>query len=162
MKRNKEIIPAEGIRDILLKQKLTLAVAESVTCGHLQAAFAHIKDTGKFFQGGITTYNLGQKVHHLKVEPIDAELTNCVSKNVAIQMAIQVNELFFADIGISITGYASPMPEKGIDDLFAYFAVVKKGKLLLAEKIIPEKKGTLAVQKEYCGQVLYRTLALLK
>lgn len=162
MKQNKNITPAEAIRDVLIKKKLTLAIAESVTCGHLQAAFGHIMDTGKFFQGGITAYNLGQKSLHLKIEPIEAEQHNCVSEKVAKQMALQVAELFFADVGISITGYATPMPEKGIDELFVYFALAKKGKILAVEKIIPTKTGALAVQKEYCQIVLEKVALLLK
>lgn len=152
---------ADQIKNLLLAQHLTLAVAESVTCGHLQAVFAGVADTGKFFQGGITAYNLGQKVRHLRVEPIHAELYNCVSETVAIQMAMHVTELFSASVGISITGYATPMPEKGIHTRFAHFAVVRDGKLLLCATLRTRHKNATEVQKDYCQQVLQKVLDVL-
>lgn len=53
------------IKDFLIEGKQTLAVAESVTSGHLQAAFSAATLASKFFQGGITAYNIGQKSRHL-------------------------------------------------------------------------------------------------
>lgn len=152
---------AEHIRDLLLAKQLTLAVAESVTCGHLQTVFAGVEDTGKFFQGGITAYNLGQKARHLRVEPIHAELYNCVSMAVAIQMALHVAELFSASVGISITGYATPMPEKGIRTRFAHFAVTKDGKLLLCGTLRTRFRNATEVQKDYCAQVLKKVHEVL-
>lgn len=49
------------IKDLLADRKETLSVAESVTAGHLQAAFSSALEATKFFQGGITAYNAGQK-----------------------------------------------------------------------------------------------------
>src|SRR5215203_1295610 len=82
------------IRDRLLARKETVAVAESVSSGYLQLAFSRGKDAEKFYQGGITTYNLGQKAKHLCVEPIHALDCNSVSEKVASQMARGVNDLF--------------------------------------------------------------------
>lgn len=152
---------ADRVKDLLIDRHLTLAVAESVTCGHLQAAFAGVADTGKFFQGGITAYNLGQKARHLRVEPIHAELCNCVSETVAVQMALHVTEMFSASVGISITGYATPMPEKGIHTRFAHFAVVRDGKLLLCATLHTRHKNATEVQKDYCEQVLTKLLEVL-
>ena len=57
---------------LLIKKKNTIAVAESVTAGNLQAVFSLAKDATAFFQGGITAYNIGQKCRHLLVEPTHA------------------------------------------------------------------------------------------
>src|SRR5947209_1288485 len=112
-----------NIKDILDKNKLTLSVAESVTAGHLQAAFSSAVDASKFFQGGITAYNAGQKTRHLDIEPIAGLENDCVTEQVACEMALKVNKLFISDYGIAITGYATKMPEKGLNDLFAFFAI---------------------------------------
>lgn len=158
MKTNKNANPAaEAVRDLLLQHHLTLAVAESVTCGLLQASFSAVENTSRFFQGGITAYNLGQKVRHLGVEPIHAEEYNCVSETVAIQMARQVAVLFSASVGIGITGYATPLPELGITDRFAYLAVVRNGELLLCDLITTNRKEALAVQKDFCRRALRKT-----
>ena len=48
------------IRDRLTGNGESLAVAESVTSGHLQAALSSAENASHFYQGGITAYNLGQ------------------------------------------------------------------------------------------------------
>ena len=141
------------IKDILISKKQTIAVAESVTAGHLQAAFSSAVEASKFFQGGITTYNLGQKCRHLDIDPIQAEEVNCVAEKVAVQMAMSAARLFCSDYAIAITGYATRMPEKGINDLFAYFAIVFNGKLLLSQKITTTKERVDA-QVDYTWQVI--------
>jgi nicotinamide mononucleotide (NMN) deamidase PncC len=72
------------IKDYMLRSNQTVSVAESVTSGHIQAALSRAEFAMKFFQGGITAYNLGQKYRHLQVEPIHAQFTNFVSERVAI------------------------------------------------------------------------------
>ena len=78
------------IHALLVKRKETIAVAESVTSGLLQAAFSQAEDASAFYQGGITAYNLGQKYRHLKVEPIYADNCYCVSQKVSNEMADNV------------------------------------------------------------------------
>jgi len=130
-------------------------VAESVTAGHLQAALSVAIDASKFFQGGITAYNLGQKARHLHVDPIIAESTNCVDRAVAETMAIEVANLFSANYGLSITGYASKVPESD-DDLYAFFCVVHDGEVLLLDRITAAEKHPHEVQVDYPNRVLKR------
>lgn len=51
----------ETIRTKLLKKKETIAVAESVTNGLLQAAFSHAMEASAFYHGGITAYHRGKR-----------------------------------------------------------------------------------------------------
>jgi nicotinamide-nucleotide amidase len=46
----------ERVRRSLLKRKETIAVAESVTSGLLQAALAQAECASELYQGGITAY----------------------------------------------------------------------------------------------------------
>src|SRR5437764_13461306 len=117
------------IKDNLIRRSETLAVAESVTSGILQTAFATAMDASKFFQGGITAYNLGQKSRHLHINAIHAETCNCVSDRVAIEMAVGVCSLFSSDWGIAVTGYATIDPEVKMEQPFAHFAIAHKGKI---------------------------------
>ena len=126
-------------RDYFIKNKKTLAVAESVTAGTIQAAFSLAKDASIFFQGGITVYNLGQKCRHLDIEPIHAASCNCVSEIVAKQMAEKICHLFVADFGISITGFASLVPEENINSLYAIISIAKQGKSVTAKKVTAKK-----------------------
>ncbi len=149
---NNELI--QIIKDILVEKNKTLSVAESVTSGHLQAAFSSAKLASKFFQGGITAYNAGQKCRHLNIEPIAAMDCDCVAEHVACEMALHVNKLFLSDYGISITGYAVRMPEKDMNDLYAYFAVAYKNEILLTRRITTVKNEGVDAQVDYANQVI--------
>jgi PncC family amidohydrolase len=142
-----------GIKSKLAQRSETIAVAESVTGGLLQFALASADGAREYFQGGITAYNLGQKSRHLHIEPIHAELCDCVSEKVAQEMALHVTTLFQSDWGIAITGYASPAPESG-GELFAYFCIVKQGKVVSSGRLTPETNGFPDVQLEYVNKVV--------
>ena len=141
-------------RDFLIKNKQTIAVAESVTSGNIQAALARAKDASKFFQGGITAYNIGQKTRHLGIDPIHALECNCVSDIIAQQMAKKICDLFLADFGIGITGFASLAPEENIHELFAYISITHKDKLLITQKITPRKLTPYQVQLFYTNEAI--------
>lgn len=145
---------ANTIRSLLKERKETLAVAESVTAGYVQAILSSAEEATFFFQGGITAYNIGQKCKHLQVDPIEALQTNCVSAKVALQMSIGVQRLFLSDYGIAITGYAAPLPEKNIFSIFAYVAATHQGEVLTIEKITSGKQSAPEVQVDYAEQVL--------
>ena len=138
-----------GIRDFMLSRNQTVAVAESVTSGHLQAALSLAVDASKFFQGGITAYNLGQKARHLHVNPIHATTCNSVSEKIADEMALQAIALFSSDWSVGITGYASPLPELGIRDLFAFYAIAFR------HNIVHRGRAEAAAREPYEVQVFY-------
>ena len=145
---------ANRISKLLVERNETLAIAESVTSGYVQAILSSAADTTLFYQGGITAYNLGQKTKHLQIDPIEGDKTNCVSEKIAIQMSIGVQQLFNSDYGLAITGYASPVPEQGIYDLFAWYAISYRGRILALNKIITDKATLPAAQIDYAEQVL--------
>ena len=105
----------------------TLAVAESVTCGRLQARFGRISGASDFFRGGITVYSLDQKSRHLGVDRAAAQAVNGVSAAVADQMARGVCQLFDADFGLATTGYAEPSVIPAVAEPFAWWAVARRG-----------------------------------
>ena len=131
------------IREKLAAEQQTIAVAESVTSGHLQAALSLAESASLFYQGGITVYNLGQKARHLNIDPIRAEACNSVSESIAAKMALNVCNMFSSDWGIGITGYAAPVPELNIYELHAYYAIACKGKPILAKKIVSKESVLL-------------------
>ena len=146
---------------VLSRKKSTIAVAESVTSGNVQAAFSLAKNAITFFQGGITVYNIGQKCRHLFIEPIHAEECNCVSKSVSDQMALQVCRLFSSDYGIGITGYASPVPEENIQKLFAFISIAKGNRIVLSKKVPARQAEPLAVQLYYTSRVIKMLASVL-
>ena len=104
---------------------LTLAVAESLTSGRLQARIGAISGASGFFLGGITAYTLEQKVLLLGVPRELAAPVNCVSKQVALAMAEGASRLFGAEIALATTGYAEPAPAQKITRPFAWIALAR-------------------------------------
>jgi len=118
---------ARELKQLLLPEPaLTLAVAESVTCGRVQAGIGSISGASHFFLGGITAYTLEQKVAHLGVDRREAQRVNCVSKAVVQQMAVGAGSLFGSDLGIATTGYAEPSPDEGVDDPFGWWSIAHR------------------------------------
>ncbi len=147
---------------LLQKKGSTIAVAESVTSGNLQAAFSLADNATTFFQGGITTYNIGQKCRHLLVEPTHAIAVNCVSQNVSEEMASEVCNFFKSVFGIGITGYASPVPEKNIKQLFAYVAIAKGKKVIESKKILSSCTKPRNVQLDFTHQAIEVLFEILR
>lgn len=152
----------ESIREKIISRNQTLCVAESVTSGHLQAAVSLATEASKFFQGGMTAYNLGQKARHLHVNPIHATTCNSVSEVIADEMALNALKLFSSDWSVGITGYAAPLPEMGIRDLFAFYAIAFRSQVVHRGKIESEDRGALQVQMHYANHVLAALNACLQ
>lgn len=146
----------EYISQTFRRQQHTVAVAESVTSGLLQVAFASMKSASQFYQGGITAYNLGQKCRHLHIEPIHAQACDCVSGEVAAAMAREVNRLFLSDFGLGITGYAVPVPQSN-GEVFAWYSIFRGDQEYITEKIRPSETDPQKIQLEYVNTII-RTL----
>ena len=119
--------PMSELKELLLREpRLTLAVAERLTCGNVQAHIGRVSGASNFFLGGITAYTLDQKVRHLAVDRDAAAAENCVSVDVAEQMARGVAELFGSDLGLATTGYAEPSPDHGVTTPFGWWALARR------------------------------------
>jgi len=118
---------AADLKPLLLREpRLMLAVAESLTCGRVQARVGAVSGASEYFLGGVTAYSLEQKVTLLGVERTAAETVNSVSAAVAEQMACGACALFNADIAVATTGYAEPNAEWKIPHPFAWWAVARR------------------------------------
>jgi len=105
---------------------LKLAVAESLTCGRVQAAIGAVSGASQFFLGGVTAYTGAQKVALLGVSRVEGEPVNWVSATVAEQMARGAAALFGSDFALATTGYAEPSPERGVQVPFAWWALAQR------------------------------------
>ncbi len=114
----------DPLKELMLgPPRLTLAAAESLTTGRIQARIGAISGASEFFLGGITAYSLAQKVRHLGVNRELAEPVDSVSAAVAEQMAAGARVLFGADVAVATTGYAEAAPAKSVAAPFAWWAV---------------------------------------
>lgn len=144
MELDKEVIQRIG----KLLDRKTVATAESVTAGQLQFMLSQIESAAANFKGGITAYTLEEKVNLLGIDEDEARVCDCVSSQIAEDMALQASHLFNADFGIGVTGYATPVEESHFK-LYAYFAISYKMQIIVSEKIALNKNflGAKAQQK---------------
>jgi nicotinamide-nucleotide amidase len=137
-------VSASELKRLLTAQpNLTVAVAESLTCGHLQALIGSVSGSSGYFLGGVTAYTLDAKAQLLGVSAEEARPVNAVSAAVAEQMAAGVCRLFGSSFGVSTTGYAEPSPADGAVEPFAWWgfcdargggeqrAIVRSGRVTL-------------------------------
>lgn len=118
---------AAALKPLLLaRPRLTLAVAESLTCGQVQAAIGAVSGASNYFLGGVTAYSLEQKVRLLGVNRAAAAKVNCVSAAVAGEMAAGVARLLGSDLALATTGYAEPAPDAGVTEPFAWWALAHR------------------------------------
>ena len=116
--------PSTELKRLLLREPvLTLSVAESLTCGHVQARIGEASGASGYFLGGITAYSLEQKVKLLGVDRAQAAPVNSVSREVAEQMARGACELFGSDLAVATTGYAEPSIDDGVELPLAWWAL---------------------------------------
>ncbi|HYC72949.1 MAG TPA: CinA family protein [Opitutaceae bacterium] len=116
--------PAAELKELLLRPPgWSVAAAESLTTGHVQAAIGAVSGASNYFRGGLTAYTLEHKVRQLGVDRAAAEASDCVSPVVAEQMARGACALFGADVAVATTGYAEPDPARAVRVPHAWWAV---------------------------------------
>ncbi len=133
--------PAELKRLMRRRPRLTLAVAESLTAGQVQARIASVSGASEYFLGGVTAYSLEQKVKLLGVNRAHAKRVDCVSQRVAVEMAFGAMQLFGADLAVATTGYAEPSRAAGIKEPMAWWAICQR----LARGRLALSSGTIEV-----------------
>ncbi len=150
------------IKEFCLHRKTTISVAESASSGMLQDIFGSAEGASLFFEGGITTYTCEQKMEHLLIPYSECSPCNGVSEQIAKQMSTEVCNLFMSDIGMSITGYASPIPEKDIYDLYAYASITVNHEVIYIEKILSNESNPNDVKYDFCHQLILACAKLLQ
>ncbi|MCX6156086.1 MAG: competence/damage-inducible protein A [Candidatus Kapabacteria bacterium] len=98
----------EVLKERLIQEELTVAIAESCTAGMLGAALTEPRGSSAYFLGGVQSYSNEVKINILKVKSTTIETHGAVSEETAIEMAENVRNIFGSDFGISITGIAGP------------------------------------------------------
>ncbi len=151
------------LREATRRHGITEAFAESLTTGNLQSMLGATSGASNFFEGGITTYNLEQKVRFLGIDRDHAAQVNSVSRRVAEEMARGVCLRFDSNIGVGTTGYAEPDPSRAVDAPFAWFAIWRRnGRTESGEIIVSEMvKGPGLGRNEMQRHVAMRALTAL-
>jgi nicotinamide-nucleotide amidase len=98
----------EVVAKMLTDKGATLATAESFTGGKIAAMLTAIPGASVYFKGSVVSYATETKIRVLNVpEKLIAEYS-VVSEQVAVMMAVGVQELMHTDFAIATTGNAGP------------------------------------------------------
>ncbi len=149
---------AQILSNYLKKQQLTIAFAESVTCGLAINQLGNVSRTSDFLKGGIVCYDEEVKTGLLKVKPALIKKYTAESQEVTDALAKNLNTLFNADVCVAITGLASPggseTPEKPVGTIF--FSVYYKRKIHRKQHLF---KGSPLQIKKKASAALYDFIA---
>ncbi len=98
----------EVLAEMLVKNNLTIATAESCTGGMIAAKLINYSGVSSSFLEGAVTYSNEAKIRRLGVSKNTLENYGAVSSETAEEMVKGITKTSGADIGISITGIAGP------------------------------------------------------
>ena len=156
-----------GLKKLMARRpRLTLAAAESLTCGQVAARIGAVSGASNYFLGGVTAYNLEQKVKLLGVNRAHARRVNCVSQRVAVEMAAGACALFGTDLAVATTGYAEPNPAAGVKAPQAWWALCHRrrgGKTVMVSGFLEMPGATrIEAQERVADEVLEQLAAYLR
>jgi nicotinamide-nucleotide amidase len=99
----------QAVAALLVEQRLTLGVAESLTGGLIAARLVGVPGASTWFRGGVVAYDSAVKFSVLGVPegPV-------VTEDAAAAMARGARRVLGAAIGLGVTGVAGPDPQEGL------------------------------------------------
>jgi nicotinamide-nucleotide amidase len=129
---------------------LTLALAESVTCGLAAHMLSGTKGTSDVLKGSLVCYVPEVKTSLMHIPKKMIERYSCESLPVTIKLAKNIRRHIKADVYAAVTGLASPggseSKNKPVGTVF--FCVIYKNKVYRLRKLF---KGTpLKIRKKSC------------
>jgi len=153
-------MPGHSISKILMKNRKTVAIAESCTGGLLSHTLTNISGSSKFFKLGVIPYSVQAKSSILKIPEDILRSEGIVSEEVAYRMAKNIKRIAKSDFGIGITGIAGPLGGTKKTPVGTVYISVVGNKKSATEKF-HFKGNRLSVKKkavESCLNLLKRCL----
>ena len=93
---------------LLVKNKATIAVAESCTGGKIAQELTSVPGASNYFRAGVVSYATDTKISVLGVSEDTIAQFSVVSAEVATEMALGVQKVMKSDYAIATTGNAGP------------------------------------------------------
>jgi nicotinamide-nucleotide amidase len=104
----KEVSMEEVTGELLIKNNVTISLAESCTGGLLSRKLTDIPGISSVFNRAVVSYSNQSKVENLGVNPVTLEKFGAVSRQTAVEMAKGIRKISGTDLGVSVTGIAGP------------------------------------------------------
>lgn len=146
---------ANKLVKVLQEKALTIAFAESVTCGIAAHTLSTVKGTMDILRGSLVCYHPSTKIHALSISSQLIQKYTAESQQVTDAMAEKLPHLFDADIFAAITGLSAPggseTKDKPVGTIF--IAVYYKEKLHRLQKLF---RGTPVTIKEKACKATYK------
>lgn len=99
---------AQQLGNLLRRERLMLATAESCTAGGVAFAVTQIPGSSAWFDRGFVTYSNDSKLRALGVSPVYLRDFGAVSEPVARSMALGCLNHSAAQVALAVTGIAGP------------------------------------------------------
>ncbi len=146
---------------LFLQYKLTLALAESCTCGLVAAQLAPAEGISDVLLGSVVTYHVLAKQQLLGVNPETIELYSAESQQTTNEMVMGLHRhLPEADVCVAVTGLCGPggaeTPDKPVGTVFV--TVLLEGH---AYEFREQFSGTGDKLRAQAAQFIYEKLAEL-
>ena len=128
----------------LIKNKITISVAESCTGGLLSSKLTKLSGSSKYFKMGLITYSNNAKINILKVKKSIIDKYGAVSQECCKSMVENLSKLSKSKINISITGVAGP--KGGTNDKpvgLVYIGIKKGNKILIIKNLFRKNKRSI-------------------
>jgi nicotinamide-nucleotide amidase len=145
------------IHKLLIKNKKTIAVAESCTGGQLSNLLTQVSGSSAYFILGVVAYSNQAKATILNIPPAIIAKEGAVSKDVATVMAEAVRKIAKTDLAIGITGIAGPTGATGKKSVGTVFIAINSKRKKLCKKFY-FKGNRLTIRKK----TALKSLELLK
>jgi PncC family amidohydrolase len=145
--------PNQRLVKTLLENKLSLALAESVTCGLAAHQLNSVKGTSEVLKGSIVCYDEEVKIKLLKIPRRLINDFTAESAQVTDALAENLGRLISADVYAAVTGLAAPggseSKTKPVGTIF--FSVLFKNKMHRLKKRFRGKP--LEIKKKTCDEL---------
>lgn len=120
---------------------LTIATAESVSGGFVSYLLTKTPGSSRVFKGGVVVYSLASKGAFFDIPASSLKKNQGVSSTIAVLLAKGARELFNADIGISLVGFAGPQAKKGIEVGTVFMAVADSAGSQVKKRVIKDSRA---------------------
>jgi len=101
-------VNTERIMNLLMENKITIGIAESISGGGITHRLTGIPGSSKALMGGVACYTRHAKEKLLGVPAALLDEQGTVSPDVAVALAEGAMRVFDSDIGFGVTGNAGP------------------------------------------------------
>lgn len=125
----------QAVVSLLREKKLTAATAESCTGGLISKRLTDVPGASEVFGCGVVSYSNDVKEKLLGVRREHLEKYGAVSEVVAVSMALGIQKLSGADIGVSVTGIAGPSSDNTNKPVGLIYIAVTDGSSFCVKKL---------------------------